>query len=65
MDIKRKKSEKISGPAIGEFLDSEKELEGKFRSLGWIFAVLFGLPMLFLVLGLVWKGIKWLMSVLA
>ena len=65
MNIKNNKSEKFGEPTAGEFLDSEKELEGKFRSLGWIFAVLFGLPMLFLVLGLVWKGIKWLMSVLA
>ena len=65
MAIKRKNGYKFSETALGAFLESEKEREGKFRSLGWIFAVMFGLPMLFLVCGLIWKGIKWIMSVMA
>ncbi len=65
MAIKRKDGYKFSETALGAFLEGEKEREGKFRSLGWIFAVLLGGPMLFLVLALLWKGIRWIMSFMA
>lgn len=65
MAFKRKDGYKFSETALGAYLDSEKERVGKFRSLGWIFAVLFGAPMLFLVLGLVWKAVKWVLSIAA
>lgn len=65
MAIKRKNGYKFSETALGAFLDGEKEREGKFRLLGWIFAVLLVAPMLFLVLALVWQGVKWVLSLVA
>ncbi len=65
MAIKRKDGYKFSETALGAFIEGEKEREGKFRSLGLIFAVVLGAPMLFLVLALLWKAVKWILSVVA
>jgi hypothetical protein len=65
MATKRKDGYKFSETALGAFIEGEKEREGKFRSLGWIFAVLLGAPMLFLVLALLWKAGHWIFSFFA
>lgn len=65
MATRRKDGYKFSDTALGAFLDSEKERVSKFKSLGWIFAVVFGAPMLFLVLALLWKGLKWVLTLAA
>ena len=63
MAIRRKDGYKFSDTALGMFIESEKERVGKFRFLGWIFAFVFGGPILFLVLALLWKGVKWALSI--
>jgi len=63
MGFKIKNGYKFSATAFGALLEREKKRESKFRFLGLMFAVLFGVPMLFLVLGMVWKVIKWGLSI--
>ena len=63
MGFKIKNGYKFSATAFGALLEREKNRESKFRYLGLFFGVIFGIPMLFLVLGMVWKVIKWGLSI--
>jgi hypothetical protein len=63
MASQRKNGYKFSDTAFGAYIESEKERVGKFRFLGLIFGVLFGVPLVFLVFGVLWKAIKWIFSI--
>lgn len=63
MGFKVKNGYKFSETAFGALLEREKKRESKFRHLVLIFGAIFGIPMLFLVLGMVWKVIKWGLSI--
>jgi hypothetical protein len=64
MGEKRADGYKFSETAFGKFLANEKKREGKYNVIVIVFAVLFGGPMIFLTLSLLWKGLAWCLSFL-
>ena len=64
MATKRKDGYKFSETAFGVFLAKEKKREGKFNIVLIFFAVVFGGPMVFLTLSLIWKGLAWIFSLI-
>ncbi len=63
MAIKEKNGYKFSETVLGAFIEKEKDREGKFNTLGLVFAFLFGVPIAYLVLASLWKAIKWIFSI--
>jgi hypothetical protein len=63
MAMKQKNGYKFSETALGAFIEKEKEREGKFNTLRLVFALVFGVPIAYLVLATLWKLIKWIFSI--
>jgi hypothetical protein len=59
----RKDGYKFSETAFGVYLADKKKRDSKYGLVITFFAFLFGVPVLYLIFNLVWKAIKWVLSI--